>query len=104
MHLLEVAKALRFQSGVPLKLWGHCIFTAISIINRLPSKLLADKSPFEVCFHKKPYFKHLRTFGCLCYCSILHKVDKLASRVVKAIFMGYSSVTKGYILCNNPKK
>lgn len=87
-HLLEVARALRFQSGVPLKFWGHCILTAVYIINRLPSKVLAGKSPYEVFFNIKPSLIHLRTFGCLCYASIFPKVDKFAARAVKQCLWG----------------
>ncbi|XP_016548888.2 uncharacterized protein LOC107848624 isoform X1 [Capsicum annuum] len=97
-HLLEVARALRFQAHILLSFWGHCILAASYIINRLPTTILGGKSPYEVFLGKKPHLTHLRTLGCLCYGSVLPRVDKFAPRTVKAVFMGYSAITKGYIL------
>ncbi|KAH0650130.1 hypothetical protein KY284_030042 [Solanum tuberosum] len=37
---------------------------------------------------------HFRTIGCLCYAKILPTGDKFIARVVAAVHMGYSNVSK----------
>ena len=47
-HLLETARALRFEAGLPKRFWGEYILTAAYIINRLPSKVIKNKTPYEL--------------------------------------------------------
>lgn len=44
-HLLEIARSLRFQSGLPHKFWGECLLTATHIVNKLPTPVLHNKTP-----------------------------------------------------------
>ncbi|KAF5799967.1 putative RNA-directed DNA polymerase [Helianthus annuus] len=97
-HLLNLARSLLFQSGVPLNFWSECILTAVYIINRLPSSVLLGKSPYELMFGFKPSYSHLRTFGCLCFSTILNDLDKLSFNAEKCVLIGYSNVKKGYKL------
>lgn len=46
-HLLNVARALMFRSGISLDFWGECVVTATFLINRLPSKVLKNQSPYQ---------------------------------------------------------
>nr|GEW20916.1 hypothetical protein [Tanacetum cinerariifolium] len=66
-HLLEIARALRFEASLPTTFWGECILTATYIVNRLPSKRINDKTPYEVLFGQKPEYDHMRVFGCMAY-------------------------------------
>ena len=49
-HLFTVARALYFQSRVPLKFWCECILTATYLINCMPTPLLENRSLYEVLY------------------------------------------------------
>ncbi|GJR79770.1 putative RNA-directed DNA polymerase, partial [Tanacetum coccineum] len=97
-HLLNVARSLMFQGGIPLNFWSGCILTAVFLINRLPSSVFSGRSPYELLYKKKPNLSLLKCFGCLCFSTILNNSDKFTSRSEKCVFIGYSSVKKAYKL------
>ena len=51
------------HSSLPELLWGKAIKTAIYILNRVPSKIIA-KTPYELWTKKKPSIRHLHVWGC----------------------------------------
>ena len=98
-HLLETARALYFQSKLPIKFWGECVLTAAHIINRLPLQSLNNISPYQKLFGIKPNLEHLKCFGCLCYASNIspHRA-KFDTRATPCIFIGYPTNQKAYKL------
>ncbi|GAU48759.1 hypothetical protein TSUD_281100 [Trifolium subterraneum] len=98
-HILNVARALRFQGNLPISFLGECILTAEYLINRTPTPLLNGKCPYEVLNGKPPTYEHLRVFGSLCYAHNQgRKGDKFASRSRKCVFVGYPHGKKGWKL------
>ena len=96
-HILNVARALLFQSKVPFSFWGDCILTTVFLINRTPSQVLSNKTPYEVLTGKQPTYSRIRTFGCLCYASTSPKQrHKFQPRARACVFLGFPSGYKGY--------
>ena len=100
-HILSIARALKFQSNVPISYWGECVLTTVYNISRLPSSILANKTPFEKLYNKPPSFVHLKVFGCLFFSSTLsHNISKFDPRSIPCVFLGFPFSVKGYKLLN----
>lgn len=96
-HLLNVARALLFQSSLPTRFWEECVCTAAYLINLTPTSLLSGRSPFDVLFGQPPSYLRLKVFGCLCYAQDRPLIkDKFAERARKCVFIGYPYGKKGW--------
>ncbi|GKB23181.1 putative RNA-directed DNA polymerase, partial [Tanacetum coccineum] len=65
---------------------------------RLPTSVLNGKSPYDLVYNMSPSLKHLRSFGCLAYATVLNSHDKFGSRSEKCVIVRYSNFKKGYKL------
>ena len=103
-HILNIARAILFQSNLPLYFWGECVCTVVYIINRLPTPLLSNKSPFELLHNRSPTLSHLCVFGCLSYATVVHPSHKFDSRTHRCVFIAFPTSQKGYKLYMDNKK
>jgi len=97
-HILNVARSLLFHASLQKCFWSYVVSHAVYLINRMPTPVLHQKSPFQMLYHKPPVFVDLKVFGSLCFVSTLEQHrTKLDPRARKCIFMGYRYGTKGYL-------
>ena len=96
-HLLNMARVLYFLSRVPLQFWGDCVLTAVYIINRTPSRLLQNQTPYTFLHHKPIDYASFRVFGCVAFASTLpaHRT-KFDPHAKPCVFLGYPSSMKAY--------
>src|SRR5438046_2764774 len=83
--------------GYPLELWGEAVLAACYLSNRLPSRALDGKTPFEAWFGYKPDVTHLRRWGCVAYAHIPEQLrKKLDVKAHRGIFVGYDNPNGTY--------
>lgn len=70
---------------------------ATHLINRIPSKVLNNKYPYEMLYNTPPDLQYLKVIGCQAYASV-HTSDKFGKRAIPSILLGYPQHQKGYLL------
>ncbi len=48
--LIECVQSMLADSSLPLGFWAEALSTAAYVVNRSPTRVLNDKTPFEVWF------------------------------------------------------
>jgi hypothetical protein len=78
-------------------LWGEAVMTAAYLINRMPLRVLGNKSPIECLIGKLHFVVPPKVFGSVCFVRD-HRasIGKLDPRSLKCIFVGYSGKQKGF--------
>ena len=99
--LMESARTMLFHAKLPLSFWAEAVKCATYIWNRSPTSALANKTPHECWFGKKPDLSNIRVFGCISYVHVPKELrKKLDAKAEKCIFVGYPDGTKGFKLYN----
>jgi transposase InsO family protein len=65
--LMEMARCLLYEKKMPLKFWAEAVNTTSYLLNRMTTKVLGDKTPYEIWYGFKPNVDHLKVFGNPCY-------------------------------------
>lgn len=67
-HRLNVARAIYFQSRVPIKFWFECVLVATFLITRTSSPILKHKNPYEVSHNRFADYSALKSFWLFGFC------------------------------------
>ncbi|XP_072094084.1 uncharacterized mitochondrial protein AtMg00710-like [Arachis hypogaea] len=85
---MEMARCMLHEKELPKEFWAEAANTAVFLQNRLPSKALKDKTPFEAWYGYKPSLTFLKVFGCVCFAHVPQvKRDKLDKKAIPGIFI-----------------
>ena len=96
-HIVETGLAMLFNAHVPTSFWVDAFTSATYIINRVPTPLLANKSPFQILFDQLPNYSNFRVYGCRVFPYLRdYAKHKLKPRSLPCIFLGYSASHKGF--------
>jgi len=89
-HILNITRALIFQSNLPKLFWNFATSHAIFLLNRLPSKVLHNKSPYDILYASSPDLTFIKVFGCEAFASTLaHNRTKLEPRARRCVYLGH---------------
>jgi hypothetical protein len=70
--------------------------TAVHILNRSPTKVLKNATPYEAWHGRAPTVGHLKVFGCVAYTRRLTQLCKLDDHGEASVFIGYAEGAKAY--------
>uniref|UniRef100_A0A2N9HG58 Integrase catalytic domain-containing protein n=1 Tax=Fagus sylvatica TaxID=28930 RepID=A0A2N9HG58_FAGSY len=96
-HILDTVRALTNAASTLVSFWGEATLTAVYTINRCPSPIVQNTTPYEQLFGTAPNYSLLKVYGCVCFVLLQpHERTKLQPRSQLFCFLGYGLEEKGY--------
>ncbi|KAG7538693.1 Zinc finger CCHC-type superfamily [Arabidopsis suecica] len=99
--LMEMTRSIMKHMHVPNYLWGEAIRHSTYLLNRIATRSVKDKTPYEAFHMKKPNINHLKIFGCIGYAKVeTPHLRKLDDRSKMLVHLGTEPGSKAYRLFN----
>lgn len=93
--MFETGLTQLFHARLPLRYWNDSFQSADFLLNRLPTKVLAEnKSPYELLFSKQPEYTFLGHLGATVILVCHYPQHKFTPRSVQCVFLGYKTMQK----------
>ena len=96
-----VAMVRSFLKGMkmPVTFWGEAVRHSVYVLNMLPTRAIAGKTPYEAWKGKKPHLQHIKVFGCTAHMKVPGvQTKKLDDRSRTMIYLGSEPGTKAHRL------
>ena len=101
-HILDTVRALLFSVKVPAPFWSEAALHVVHAINRIPSTVIQNQTPYGCLFGSPPDYHDFRSFGSACFILLQpHEYNKLEPRSSLCCFLRYGETQKGY-QCYDP--
>nr|GEX45323.1 zinc finger, CCHC-type [Tanacetum cinerariifolium] len=93
--VLSTTRSMMKAMKLPLTFWAEAVKHAIYILNRVPTRALVDKTPYEALYNRKPNLENLRIFRCTAYAKItIPHLKKIDDRIIPMIYLGVEEGSK----------
>ena len=94
--IITMARTMRIQANLPSNLWPELVKAAGYYINRLPTKRLGWKTPFEMAHGDKPSLSHFHPIGCKAFIHLkgIPRLKKMDPRSQIGYLVGYNSTNQ----------
>lgn len=103
--LVESARCMLAESGLPQQFWAEAISMANHVRNRCITKVLKTRTPYELWTGRKPDVKHLHHFGAkVFYLDKSINRNKLSPKGIEGMLIGFSDTAKAYRIWNPEDK
>ena len=66
-YIFDTVHALLLSAKVPAPFWGEAALHVVHAINRIPSPVIHNQTPYERLFGSPPDYHHLRSFSSACF-------------------------------------
>ena len=66
-HILDIIRAFILSAKVLAPFWDEAALHVVHTINRIPSPVIQNQTPYEHFFRSPPKYQHLRSFGSTCF-------------------------------------
>nr|GEU46626.1 zinc finger, CCHC-type [Tanacetum cinerariifolium] len=87
--VLSTTRSMMKAMKLPITFWVEAVKHAIYILNRVPTRALVDKTPYEALYNRKPNMENLRIFGCTAYAKVtIPHLKKLDDRSIPMVYLG----------------
>lgn len=94
---MEMTRSIMKHMAVPNYLWGEAVRHSTYLLNRVATRAIKDRTPYEMFREKKPNIGHLRVFGCIGYAKVDSKfLRKLDDRSRMLVHLGTEPGSKAY--------
>nr|GFB24625.1 zinc finger, CCHC-type [Tanacetum cinerariifolium] len=93
--VLSTTRSMMKVMKLPLTFWAEAVKHAIYILNKVSTRALVDKTPYEALYNRKPNLENLRIFECTAYAKItIPHLKKLDDRSILMIYLGVKEGSK----------
>ncbi|KAL8093109.1 hypothetical protein AgCh_035123 [Apium graveolens] len=97
--VVAMARSFLKEMKMPLTIWGEAVRHSVYILNRLPTRAITGKTPYEAWTGEKPNIDHIRVFGCTTHMKIPSVyTKKLDDRSKSVVYLGKEPGTKAHRL------